>query len=69
MYAFLKLLLFELYINLLSSLSIFNETFGLFISKSVGLVLVKLYLFAYASSFVAFFFCDKGYHSNAVILA
>ena len=41
-YAFLKQSLLELYINLLSSLSIFSEIFRLFFSKSEGLVLVNL---------------------------
>ena len=41
-YAFLKQSLFELYMNLFSSLSMFNEIFGLFFSKSVGLVSLKL---------------------------
>ena len=41
-YAFLKQSLLELYINLLSSLSMFSEIFGLFFSKSEGLLLVEL---------------------------
>ena len=35
-YAFLKQSLLELYTNLLSSLSMFNEIFGLFLSNSDG---------------------------------
>ena len=41
-YAFLKPSLVERYISLLFSSSMVNEIFGLFLSKSVGWVLVKL---------------------------
>ena len=53
-YAFLKPSLFERYISLLFSSSIVNEIFGLSLSKSVGWVLLKLYLFVYVSSFDVF---------------
>ena len=41
-YAFLKPSLLEWYISLLFSSSMVNEIFGLFLSKSVAGVLVKL---------------------------
>ena len=50
-FALLSLLFFDAYNFLLFSSNIVNEILGLFVSNSIGVVLLKLYLSSYGFSF------------------
>ena len=63
----LVLLFFVTSIILLFSSNIVNEVLGLFISNSVGVIWIKLYLFQMVAVLI-FFLGEKRYHSNIMKL-